>query len=94
MKSEKELFKMDLTDDKNSYVYYLNKKIQDIYLMYESRSVSTDQYKEYIRRTIADAKDTDAKRNFLLTLAKQRTKLDVLMYANNALLRGQGLEVL
>jgi len=94
IKKEKDIFKKDLTTKANSYAYYLNQKIQDIYSMFENSSVSVDQYKEFIRRVIADAKDTDAKRNFLLTLQRQRTKTDVLTYANNALMKGQGLEAI
>lgn len=94
VKKEKDVFKFNLTDDTKSYVHYLNEKIQDIYSMYENRSVSVDQFKEYIRRIISDAADTQAKRKFLLTLTSQRTKDNVVQFVQNALFRGQGLEVI
>lgn len=94
IKKESEVFKKDLTNKTNSYVYYINNKIQDIYVNYENRSVSTDQYKEYIKRVIAEAKDTPAKRNFLLNLQMKRTKTEVLSFVQNALLNGQGMGVI
>ncbi len=94
VKKEKDVFKIDLTDDDYSYVHYISKHIQDVYAMYENRSVSVDQYKEYVRRIIADAKDTPKKRMFLLTLAKQRTKLDILSYVNNSMMNGSGFGVI
>ena len=94
VKKEKDVFKFNLVDDTKSYVHYLNDKIQDIYSMYENRSVSSDQFKEYIKRVVSEAKDTEAKRRFLLTLASQRTKDNIVQFVQNALFRGQGMEVI
>lgn len=94
VKKEKDIFKFNLVDDTKSYVHYLNEKIQDIYSMYESRSVSSDQFKEYIKRVVSEAKDTEAKRRFLLTLTSQRTKDNIVQFVQNALFRGQGMEVI
>lgn len=94
VKKEKDVFKFNLVDDTKSYVHYLNEKIQDIYSMYENRSVSSDQFKEYIKRVVSEAKDTEAKRRFLLTLAAQRTKDNIVQFVQNALFRGQGMEVI
>lgn len=94
VKKEKDVFKFNLIDDTKSYVHYLNEKIQDIYSMYENRSVSSDQFKEYIKRVVSEAKDTEAKRRFLLTLAAQRTKDNIVQFVQNALFRGQGMEVI
>lgn len=94
VKKEKDIFKFNLIDDTKSYVHYLNEKIQDIYSMYENRSVSSDQFKEYIKRVVSEAKDTEAKRRFLLTLTSQRTKDNIVQFVQNALFRGQGLEVI
>lgn len=94
VKKEKDIFKFNLTDDVKSYVHYLNEKIQDIYSMYENRSVSADQFKEYIKRVVSEAKDTEAKRRFLLTLTSQRTKDNIVQFVQNALFRGQGMEVI
>ncbi|MBR4378268.1 MAG: hypothetical protein IKP50_05270 [Bacilli bacterium] len=62
--------------------------------MYENRSVSSDQFKEYIKRVVSEAKDTEAKRRFLLTLAAQRMKDNIVQFVQNALFRGQGMEVI
>ena len=94
VKKENEVFKHNLIDDDYSYTHYLHEKFQDINVMYENNTVSVDQYKEYIRRIIADAKDTPKKRMFLLTLAKQRTKLNVLSYVTNSMMNGSGLGVI
>lgn len=94
VKKEKDIFKFNLVDDTKSYVHYLNEKIQDIYSMYENRSVSSDQFKEYIKRVVSEAKDTEAKRRFLLTLTSQRTKDNIVQFVQNALFRGQGMEVI
>ena len=94
VKKEKDVFKFNLVDDTKSYVHYLNEKIQDIYSMYENRSVSSDQFKEYIKRVVSEAKDTEAKRRFLLTLAAQRMKDNIVQFVQNALFRGQGMEVI
>ena len=94
VKKEKDVFKFNLVDDTKSYVHYLNEKIQDIYSMYENRSVSPDQFKEYIKRVVSEAKDTEAKRRFLLTLTSQRTKDNIVQFVQNALFRGQGMEVI
>ena len=94
VKKEKDVFKFNLVGDTKSYVHYLNEKIQDIYSMYENRSVSSDQFKEYIKRVVSEAKDTEAKRRFLLTLAAQRTKDNIVQFVQNALFRGQGMEVI
>jgi len=94
VKKEKDVFKFNLVDNTKSYVHYLNEKIQDIYSMYENRSISSDQFKEYIKRVISEAKDTEAKRRFLLTLTSQRTKDNIVQFVQNALFRGQGMEVI
>lgn len=94
VKKEKDIFKFNLVDDTKSYVHYLNEKIQDIYSMYENRSVSSDQFKEYIKNVVNEAKDTEAKRRFLLTLTSQRTKDNIVQFVQNALFRGQGMEVI
>ena len=94
VKKEKDIFKHNLIEDDYSYVHYLHNKYDEIAVMYENRSVSVDQYKEYLRRITAEAKDTEKKRAFLLELARQRTKYDILKYATDIIMKGQGLEVI
>ena len=91
IKKEKDVFKHDLTNDENSYVYYLNKAIQSHEL---DTITNLNEMKSRVIEIITPAKDTPAKRNFIFRLNGQRDCFRALEFVYNATLNGQGLGVI
>ena len=81
----------DLSHTTGTYTKLLNENIQTFYDDYNNRSVSVEQLKQKVIKIIESANDTPAKRNFLLSLSKQKTKDNVLFFVSNSWLRGCGL---
>ena len=81
----------DLSHTNGTYTKLLNENIQTIYDNYNNRSISVEQFKQKVIKIIESAHDTPAKRNFLLSLDKQKTKNNVLFFVSNSWLRGCGL---
>lgn len=91
IKKEKDVFKHDLTNDDRSYVYYLNQAINS----HELDTISNlNEMKARVMKIIEPAKDTPAKRNFILTLNKQNNVIKTLQFVYNSTLNGQGLGVI
>ena len=81
----------DLSQTTGTYTKLLNENIQTIYDDYNNRTVSVEQLKQKVVKIIESAYDTPAKRNFLLSLNKQKTKDNVVFFVSNSWLRGCGL---
>ena len=81
----------DLSQTNGTYTKLLNENIQTIYNDYNNISISVEQFKQKVIKIIESAHDTPAKRNFLLSLNKQKTKNNVLFFVSNSWLRGCGL---
>ena len=91
IKKEKDLFKLDLSDDEKSYVHYLIKNKDKV----DSLAMAPlPTFKQEVSQIVGPANDTPAKRNFLLTLSQQRNTMSALQFVYNVILRGQGLEVI
>jgi len=83
----------DLSHIQGTYTRELEQKIQFIYLSYENATVGVNAFKAIVRDAIKDAADTEAKRNFLINLERQKTKDAVLTYVVNAYMRGSAMGV-
>ena len=94
MKSEKEIFKHDLSNVEGSYTKPLQENITLINDLGTDVTIDLKTYVNKIIEIISSAKDTPAKRNFIMNLQKKRSKVDVMMYTNNAWLNGCGLGVI
>ena len=81
----------DLSQTNGTYTKLLNENIQTIYDNYNNRSISVEQFKQNVIKIIESAHDTPAKRNFLSSLDKQKTKNNILFFVSNSWLRGCGL---
>lgn len=79
----------DLSKAKGTYTRELEDHIKEIYAGYETKT--TEELRQLIISIVSKANDTPARKGFLLSLAKQRTKDDMLMLASNAYLRGCGM---
>jgi len=88
IKKEKDVFKYDLTNNKDSYVYYLNKALDSHEL---ETYTDTNKMKARVIEIISQAKDTETKRKFILNLQFKRTCFEILNYVYNSTLNGQGL---
>ena len=94
MKQEKDLFKKDLSNQKGSYTKSLNDNMNLLNDLGSNASIDLKTYVARVLAIIAPAHDTNAKRNFIMILQKQRTKTDAMIYVMNAYMRGCGMEVL
>ena len=94
MKNQKDLFKKDLSQIDGSYTKSLSDNMCLINDLGTDVRVDLNSYINRIIEIIKPAKDTAAKRNFVLNLQKQRSKIGAMMLVSNAFLRGSGLEVL
>ena len=94
VKKEKDLFKKDLSEVKGSYTKCLNDNIFIINELGSDVRVDLPTYINKIIEIVKPANETNAKRNFIFTLQKQRSKLNAMMYVNNAWLKGSGLEAI
>ena len=92
IKKEKDLFKKDLSNTKGSYAKCLNDNILLIHDLGSDVRVDLPTYIKKIIEIVKPAHDTNAKRNFILTLQRQRSKVNAMMYVDNAWLKGSGLE--
>lgn len=83
----------DLTKVKNTYAKALVDNKELIEKNYNVMSVV--DYKNYITNLVKDnSNDTNAQRNFLLNVSKQRTKDGLLSLCWNAILKADNLEVI
>ena len=83
----------NLSHIQGTYTHELEQKIQFIYASYENKTVGLNAFKAIIRDAIKDAADTEAKRNFLINLERQRSKEAALTYVVNAYMRGSAMGV-
>ena len=91
IKKEKDLFKKDISENETTYVYHLIKNKDKV----DSLAVlPINTFKQEVLKIVEPANDTPAKRNFILTLNQQRNTMSALQFVYNAILRGQGLEVI
>lgn len=79
--------KINLNNVSGTYANCLSEKLQDIYALYGDNSIDVNAFKDKIREIVSSAKDTEAKRLFLMRLSSQRTKDNVVMYISNITLR-------
>lgn len=91
---EQDVFKHDLTNNKNSYCHYLDQSMNDINAKFSDQTVDANAFRAFVQNAVAEAKDTPAKKNFINTLQRQRSKFDILLFVTNAKLKGQGLGVI
>jgi hypothetical protein len=94
IKKETDIFKKDLSKVEGSYTKCISDNINLIYDLGVDTKVDLVTFVNKIIDIIKDAKDTDAKRNFLVKLKMQRSKMHALEFVNNAYLRGCGLEAI
>ena len=94
IKKEKDLFKKDLSNKDGSYAKCLNDNIFIINEMGVDAKIDLNNYINKIIEIIKPAHDTNAKRNFIVNLQRQRSKINAMMYVNNAWLKGSGLEAI
>ncbi len=94
VKKEKDLFKKDLSNKQGSYTKALGDNMLLINDLGNDIRIDLPTYIKKIVDIVKDANDTNAKRNFVLTLTKQRSKLNAMSYVMNAYLKGCGMEVI
>ena len=83
--------KQDLTVIKGTYSKALVDNLEEIYSAYESSDYNVERYRQLVIDTVKSVHDTPAKINFLDSLAKARTKDNILMLVSNVALRAAGL---
>ena len=88
---EKDMLKKDLTTVETSYVYYLNKEVETVKQLC---SRNLNEFKQGVLKIIEPANDTPAKRNFIMTLNRQRDISNATIFVYNALLKGAGMGVI
>ena len=94
MKSERELFKQDLSNQEGSYTKAINDHMDELNVAAEDYNVSLAEFKQLVLTIIAEAHDTKARRNFIMKLQNMRTKENAIFYVYNAYLKGRGLEAI
>ncbi len=95
IKKEKDVFKKDLSNDSNSYTYYLDRAIKaNAFADVGDDLMDLKKFVNKVLEVIAPAKDTPAKRNFILTLNRQNDVIKTLQFVYNSTLNGQGLGVI
>ena len=95
VKKEKDVFKKDLSNDSNSYTYYLDRAIKaNAFADVGDDLMDLKKFVNKVLEVIAPAKDTNAKRNFIVNLQRKRDFIDAQMYVYDACLKGQGLGVI
>lgn len=83
--------KKDLTQVDGTYSKLITDNIQAIYDAYNTKNAN--DFKAFVLAIIAPAKDTEAKRTFVLNMTRKYNKTDMLFYVNDAQLCGSGLGV-
>lgn len=83
--------KRDLSDTNGTYAKVLIEKRSEINEAYSMPGATTETFKAAIIDLIHEASDTDAKRNFIVMLNKQRSKDKILEFVYAAIMRGCGL---
>lgn len=81
----------DLSNTKGTYTKCLDTRMQDIYAEYGKATCTAESLKLFVKGVVKPAFDTEAKRNFLLQLDRQKSKDGIVMFVSNALMRGSGL---
>lgn len=92
IKKEKDLFKKDLSNVEGSYTKALGDNIALINDLGNDVRIDLPKYISSIETIIKPANDTPAKRNFILTLHKQRSKVNAMIYVMNSYMKGIGME--
>ena len=77
----------DLTKVKGTYAKLLQDHIQEIYTAFGDSKVDVNGLKELIKKIIAPAHETDAKKGFILKVDRQRDKQALVELCTNAILR-------
>lgn len=93
MKSERDLFKQDLSKQEGSYTKAIEDNIKEINAAAEDWHINNEAFKALVLKIVETAHDTAALRKFKLTLKAQRTKEQSIFYVYNAHMKGCGLEV-
>lgn len=86
-------FRKDLGNVEGSYVHSLIQHQRELAGAGDDRSIDTEMYRQMILDAIQDAHDTDACRDFRNNVATRKTKLDLMSYVWNVILKGQGLSM-
>lgn len=90
---------IELTTKKSSYVHSLYEHKDEITSQFESRSINTQQFKQFIREIIINTNDkslenkSKSTKRFLTSLEQQNSKTGVLQLVWNSMLKGDGLGV-
>lgn len=85
--------KKDLTQITGTYTNLLYPKLQEIYQAFDASDVSTEDFKVMILDIIKDAKETNAKINFVNNIARSKSKTNLVFYVSNAVMCASGFGI-
>ena len=98
--TNKELEQLQVSKIKTSYVHSLQSHKTEIDNTYLDKSVSTEQFKTYIRNIIMNTNSLEysdkspATKRFLMSLNKQYNKAGIITLVYNSMLKADGLGVI
>ena len=94
MKSERELFKHDLSEQEGSYTKAINDHMEELNVAASDYNISLAEFKQIVLAIVNEAHDTKARRNFIAKLQGMKTKENAIFYVYDAYLKGKGLEAI